>query len=155
MIVTNGQGSRERRLSTCSSGGARRSRPSAWTRAWPRLCRPRSCTAQANAAMASSSTCSAIASGPTAMDPAKKSARFARGEATVISKVLGHRRASKMIPRAADACAARRNAASWLQARLCVMSSYMRDYAQRVRACADAVGKSLSLGAANNSLQRE
>ena len=46
-----------------------------------------------------------------------------------------------MIQMLADACVARRNATSWLQARLCVMSSYMRDYAQRVRECADVVVK--------------
>ena len=60
-----------------------------------------------------------------------------------------------MIQVLADACVARRNAASWLHARLCVMSSYMRDYAQRVQVCADVVVKTLSLDAANNCLQRE
>ena len=124
---------------------SRRSRPSVQRRALRRLLRRRSCFAQARAATASSAACWAVARAPGPLHPARKSTRCARAQATNLSSPGGRRRARSAIQVAADACAARQNAASWFQERLCMMSMYLRDYAQRVRASADVVGKSLSL----------
>ena len=155
MIIKIGQGIGERRLSTSSLSRSCRSRPSVQQRVRCHLCRQRSCIVQARAATALSGTCWAAARASDSHHPARDSARCARYEATSLSSVVGQRHAHTMIQMLADACVARRNATSWLQARLCVMSLYLRDYAQRVRACADVVEKNLSLDAANNSSQRE
>ena len=134
---------------------SRRSRPSVQRRVLRRLLRRRSCFAQARAATALSAACWAVARGPGPLHPARKSTRCARAQATNLSSPGGRRRARSAIQVAADACAARQNASSCVQARLCMMSLYMRDYAQRVRASADVVGKTLPLVVLNNSLQRE
>ena len=136
---------------------SRRSRPSVQRRVLRRLglLRRRSCFAQARAATALSAACWAAARAPEPLHPARKSTRCARAQATNLSSPGGRRRARSAIQVAADACAARQNASSCVHARLCMMSLYMRDYAQRVRASADVVGKTLSLVVSNNSLQRE
>ena len=155
MIIECGQGIGERRLSTTSLSRSRRSRPSVQQRICCCLCQRRSCTLQARAATALSDTCWAAARASGSHRPAQNSARCARAQATRLSPVVGQRRVHSTIQMVADACVARRNATSWLQARLCAMSSYLRDYAQRVRACADAVEKTLSLDVLNNFSQRE
>ena len=130
---------------------SRRSRPSVQRRVLRRLLRWRSCFAQARAITALSAACWAATRAPGPLHTARKSTRCARAQATNLSSPGGRRRARSAIQVAADACAARQNASSCVQARLCMMSLYMRDYAQRVRASADVVGKTLSLGAANSS----
>ena len=154
-IIQIGQGVGEQLLSTSSLSRSHPSRPSAQRRAHRRLLRRRSCFAQARAITALSATCWAAARAPGPLHHARKSTRCARAEATSLSPPGGRRCARSAIQVAADACAARQNAASWSQARLCVMSLYFRDCAQRVRACMDAMRRTLSLVLVNNSSQRE
>ena len=131
-IIKNGQGVGAQWLSTCSRQGVRRSSPSTLPSAWRHLLVQHRCAVLANAVMAPSATCWAVAPAPGALHPAEKSARCARAEAPRLWFVVGRRHDHTMVWMAADECVPRRNAARWMLARSCVMSRYSRDYAQRV-----------------------